>query len=240
MNVLAFDTCFDACSVAVGRGLRSLTPVIAERFEAMQVGQAERLMPMIEETMLEAGMTFNMLDRIAVTFGPGTFTGTRIGIAAARALSLVCGAPIVTVSSLALMALNPEIANIQRRTLAIATDARRGEAYIERFDSRTFQSIGGPAVLSFADAVHALGSAPVLIAGSAASAIAAEAQAQGRDVRAILPGLLPDALDMLFCAAALPVIEKPAPLYLRPPDAKPPAPSPFFGPIFGPIFGAEA
>ena len=106
MNVLAFDTCFDACSVAAGRGLRSLTPVIAERFEGMQLGQAERLMPMIKETMLEAGMTYEMLDRIAVTVGPGTFTGTRIGVAAARALSLVCGAPIVAVSSLALMALD--------------------------------------------------------------------------------------------------------------------------------------
>ena len=233
MNVLAFDTCFDACSVAVGRGLRSLTPVIAERFEAMQAGQAERLMPMIEETMLEAGMTFQMLDRIAVTFGPGTFTGTRIGVAAARALSLVCGAPIVAISSLALMALDPEIANYEKRTLAIATDARRGEAYIERFEGRTFQSIGGPHVLAFADAAHALGSQPALIAGSAAVAIAAQAEKQGRDVRAILPGLLPDAFDMLFCAAALPVIDKPAPLYLRPPDAKPPAPSPFFGPKLG-------
>ena len=236
MNVLAFDTCFDACSVAAGRGLRSLTPVIAERFEAMQIGQAERLMPMIEETMLEAGMTFKMLDRIAVTFGPGTFTGTRIGVATARALSLVCGAPIVAMSSLSLMALNPEVANYQNRTLAIATDARRGEAYIERFDRGTFQSIGGPAVMPFADAAQALGSAPALIAGSAASAIAAEANAQGRDVRAILPGLLPDALNMLFCAAALPIIEKPAPLYLRPPDAIPPAPSP----LFGPSLGAEA
>ena len=230
MNVLAFDTCFDACSVAAGRGLRSLTPVIAERFEGMQVGQAERLMPMIEETMSDAKMTFDRLDRIAVTFGPGTFTGTRIGVAAARALSLVCGAPIVAVSSLSLMALNAQIANYEGRSLAIATDARRGEAYIERFDSRTFQSIGGPAVMSFADAARALGRTPALIAGSAAAAIATEAKTQGSDVRAVLPGLLPDALDMLFCAAALPITAKPSPLYLRPPDAKPPAPSPFFRP----------
>ena len=230
MNILAFDTCFDACSVAAGRGLRSLTPVIAERFEAMQIGQAERLMPMIEEAMGEAGMTFNMLDRIAVTSGPGTFTGTRIGIAAARALSLVCGAPIVAISSLALMALNSQIANYDKRALAIATDARRGEAYIERFDNRTFQPLGGPLVLSFADAARALGPHPALIAGSAAAAISAEAKTQGSDVRAVMPGLLPDALDMLFRAAALPIIEKPSPLYLRPPDAKPPAPSPFFGP----------
>ena len=92
MNILSLDTCFDACSVAAGRGLRSLTPGISFAFEAMQKGHAERLLPMIEMVMCEAGLEFKSLDRIAVTYGPGTFTGTRICVSAARALALATGA----------------------------------------------------------------------------------------------------------------------------------------------------
>ena len=87
MNILSFDTCFDACSVAAGRGLRTLTPSISFAFEAMQKGHAERLLPMVETVMSEAGLAFGALDRIAVTCGPGTFTGTRICVSAARALA---------------------------------------------------------------------------------------------------------------------------------------------------------
>ena len=87
MNVLAFDTCFDACSVAAGRGLRSLAPSIVALYEPMSSGQAERLVPMIEEALAATGMTAGDLDRIAVTCGPGTFTGTRIAVSAARAYS---------------------------------------------------------------------------------------------------------------------------------------------------------
>ena len=66
MNILSFDTCFDACSVAAGRGLRSLTPSISFAYEPMQKGHAERLMPMIEAVMAEVGLEFTALDRIAV------------------------------------------------------------------------------------------------------------------------------------------------------------------------------
>ena len=230
MNILTFDTCFDACSVAVGRGLRSLTPVIVESLEPMQVGHAERLLPMIDEAMSQAGLSFAKLDRIAVTTGPGTFTGTRIGVSAARAFALVANVPIVTVSSLALMAFNPEIPGGSESTLAIASDARRGEVYFERFERRTLTSLGGPSVLTVAEAARGLAGGTTLIAGSGAAAVAFEARAQGSDVRDVLPGLLPSAIDMLFRAAEwTPSTLPPSPLYLRAPDAKPPAPSPFIG-----------
>jgi tRNA threonylcarbamoyladenosine biosynthesis protein TsaB len=229
MNILAFDTCFDACSVAVGRGLRSLSPVIVETTEAMQTGHAERLLPMIEDAMARAGLAFSNLDRIAVSVGPGTFTGARIGVAAARALALVANVPVVTVSSLQLMAFSPDIQGGTEGTLAIATDARRGEVYFERFDRRTLASYGGPRLLTVAAAAGALGSTPALVAGSGAAAIADAAKLLGLPVRAVLPGLLPSAFDMLFRAAEFPVGPAPSPLYLRAPDAKPPAPSPFIG-----------
>jgi len=229
MNILSLDTCFDACSVAAGRGLRSLTPGISFAFEGMQKGHSERLMPMIEMVMAEAGLEFQSLDRIAVTFGPGTFTGTRICVSAARALALATGAEYVAISSLKLMAMSPRIPAAPTRRVAIATDARRGEVYLEVFDRHSLQSVVAPQCLAIVDAANILGSDPIVIAGSGAEELAAEANRRGRAASAILPDLLPDALDILFPACELPVTEVLRPLYLRPPDAKPPAPSPFVG-----------
>ncbi len=229
MNVLAFDTCFDACSVAAGRGMRSLSPVIATSFAPMALGQAERLLPMIDEVMSEAKLSFKDLDKIAITTGPGTFTGARICVSAARALALVSGTPIVTISSLALMARNPAIPGDSKRGLAIATDARRGEVYVQHIDRHTLEPLSPPAVYAVLDPAAALGHRPIVVAGSGAQALADEANAQGIDASAILPDLLPDALDMLFCAASWQSVSTVAPLYLRAPDAKPPSASPFAG-----------
>jgi tRNA threonylcarbamoyladenosine biosynthesis protein TsaB len=229
MNILSLDTCFDACSVAAGRGLRSLTPGISFAFEAMQKGHSEQLMPMIEMVMAEAGLTFQYLDRIAVPFGPGTFTGTRICVSAARALALATGARIVAISSLKLMAMSPRIPASPSRRVAVATDARRGEVYLEVFDRHSLQSLAAPQCLPIGDAVKVLGAGPIVVAGSGAAEVATAAAREGIDATAILPDLLPDALDLLFPACELPTTDALRPLYLRPPDAKPPAPSPFIG-----------
>ncbi|MEE8309443.1 MAG: tRNA (adenosine(37)-N6)-threonylcarbamoyltransferase complex dimerization subunit type 1 TsaB, partial [Hyphomicrobium sp.] len=105
MNILAFDTCFDACSVCVARpdgdgGITELASV-SERFAT---GHAEKLIPFVDDSMRRAGVAFADIDRIAVTIGPGTFTGTRIGIAAARGLALATQIEIVSTTSLAVMA----------------------------------------------------------------------------------------------------------------------------------------
>ncbi len=225
MNILAFDTAFDACSVAAARGLRSLTPAICPLFEAMTIGHAERLLPMIQAALTETKLSVEDLDLIAITTGPGTFTGTRITVAAARALALVNDTPIVTLTSLKLMAMNPEARASGALQLAIAMDARRGEVYIERFCPRTLQSLAPPAVMSVSEAAKSLGPVPAALAGSGAVAVADSARSIGLNAFATATGLLPDALDMLFWAMS----QKPTaivhPLYLRPPDAKPPPPS---------------
>jgi tRNA threonylcarbamoyladenosine biosynthesis protein TsaB len=195
----------------------------------MVTGQAERLMPMIESVMSDAGMSFAELDRIAIASGPGTFTGARIAVSAARALSLATGAAIVSITSLELMAMNPAASLRGAQTLAIATDARRGEVYFQQFDSHSLNPIAPPRAHSIPDAVAALREGSIVIAGSGGKAIASVAREQGRDVTAILPDLLPEAIDMLFIAAERPLAANVVPLYLRPPDAKPPAPSPFAG-----------
>ena len=230
MNILAFDTCFDACSAAAGRGLRSLTPRIACRYEPMATGQAERLIPMIETVMDEAGLAFTGLNRITVTIGPGTFTGTRIAVSAARALSLATGAPIVPLSSLTLMAMNPRIPSLRGSKLVIATDARRDEVYLQRVDAHTLLPLGPATAVAVSQSAAAIGPGPAVIAGSGAIRVAEAARAAGIDATAVLPDLLPDALDMLFASASLPVaVSAVNPLYLRPPDAKPPTAPPLHG-----------
>lgn len=224
MNILAFDTCFDSCSVAAGRGLRSLTPVIANAFELMAGGQAERLIPMIETVMRDARLQFRDLDRFVVTAGPGTFTGSRIGVSAARAIVLGAGVPAVQLSSLELMACNPAIPASKNPAYAVATDARRGEVYQQIFSRQTLRPLCSPAALSYRDAAEALGNSPMIIAGSGSDAVASAARALGIEHHPMLPNLLPDALDILFASVTYPLTAEVVPVYLRAPDAKPPAP----------------
>ncbi|WP_282603590.1 tRNA (adenosine(37)-N6)-threonylcarbamoyltransferase complex dimerization subunit type 1 TsaB [Paracoccus sp. PARArs4] len=92
---LGFDTSAAHCAAALLRGDR----LLASRHEEMAKGQAERLMPMIEELLSEAGVTFRQIDVIGVGTGPGNFTGIRVAVAAARGLSLAMGVPAIGVSA---------------------------------------------------------------------------------------------------------------------------------------------
>lgn len=101
MIVLAIDTALDACSVAIVRD----DVVLANLSERMQRGQAERLAPMAREEADAAGISFSELDRIAVTTGPGSFTGVRVALSFARALALALSKPCIGVSTLEALAL---------------------------------------------------------------------------------------------------------------------------------------
>lgn len=97
---LAIDTALNACSAAVAVG----GVVRAAMTEPMARGQAERLAPLVKETMAQAGLGFSALDRIVVTTGPGSFTGVRVGLAFARSLAVALGRPCVGVSTLTALA----------------------------------------------------------------------------------------------------------------------------------------
>ncbi len=230
MKILAFDTCFDACSAAVSRGDGG--PVIAAR-KLMRRGHAEALMPMIEGVMGEAGVAFNELDRLIVTHGPGTFTGTRLGIAASLGLALANETPVATTSSLALIARFAAATLGDRLTglsgIAVIRDARRDRVYLEVTDVAG-TPLEGPCLATLDDATALLAGRDLFAFGSGVAVLEAHA-------RAPLPGLEtawpvpppegfeePDARYLIDLAAGLQASLDPAPLYLRPPDATPAAP----------------
>jgi tRNA threonylcarbamoyladenosine biosynthesis protein TsaB len=222
MNTLAFDTCFGACSVAATwRAPEGVAG--AFRFELLERGHAERLMPMISNVMNEAPFGFSEIARIVVTTGPGTFTGQRVGIAAARALSLATRAPIATLSSLQVMAYTAEAsigADLAGKALAVAVDARRGELYFQAFAGADLAALGEPVLTTAEDAVNVLGDRDVIAVGSGAEAIASAARGAKRSVTARLGALQPD-VRFIADSAVMATAALPRPLYLRPPDAKP-------------------
>lgn len=126
LTVLSIDTCEGNCSAA----LVSAGQVRAARVEAIGRGHAERLLPMLDELMVEAGLEYADLDRIGVTIGPGTFTGLRIGLSVARGLGLSLGIPVVGVTSLFALAAG---VRDHRGTVHAVVMGRGGQAYHQAF-----------------------------------------------------------------------------------------------------------
>ena len=205
-----------ACSVCVydaGPGL-----VLGSRHAFMDRGQAEALAPMVQETMALAGVAFKDLARIAVTTGPGTFTGVRIGLAMARGLGVALNIPVTGINSLAAIACN-ETAN--DLPIVVAVDARANEIYFAAFD-RSGHEITAPAIVALAEAHKFIPHHPVRMLGTAADLLLNKLDGQ-RHVRSDA-GDLPVAANFVNRAASLPTSSvPPEPLYLRPPDVKPQA-----------------
>ena len=222
MNILAFDSCFGAVSAAVRWRSAEGEWLLREAFETRTAGHAERLFPMIAEVMQDAGLAFSAIDRIAITLGPGTFTGVRVGIAAARAFALTTGQPVVGTTSLAVMAHHADLLIGRERAgrpLAVAVDARRDMIYFQAFPNHAID--GRNALLVTPEqAARAIGRQPVLVVGSGAAAVvaAAESHAEAR-----LPDLQPHARSLAIMAPELAPVERVTPIYLRQPDAKPQA-----------------
>jgi len=124
MNLLAIETATEACSVALIHG----DEVIA-RSELAPRRHAERVLPMADELLAEAGLGKHALDAIAVGRGPGAFTGVRLAVSLAQGMALALDLPVVTVSSLAALALEaPDDGDADTAILAVI-DARMGEIY---------------------------------------------------------------------------------------------------------------
>ena len=194
--ILAFDTSAAHCAAALLSG----DHLLALRNEPMDKGQAERLVPLLEEVLALGGATWADLDALAVGTGPGNFTGVRIAVAAARGLSLGLGIPAIGVTRL------EALAHGLPRPVTVIEDARRGEVYVQRFDA------------GHAHAAH-LATAPVTAAGDVTGSGAGDAA---------LPALfsLTEAIARIAAGRIGQPHTRPAPFYLRGADAAPPADPP--------------
>lgn len=221
MNILALDTSMGVCSAAVLRTAGSSRDLFV-REEEMLRGHAEALMPMVEEVLSEAGLGPRDLGTIAATQGPGSFTGVRIAIAAARGLALVTGAPLYGTDSLTVMARAARRAGLAPNgPFAVAVDARRDKLYLGLFDE-TGARLEGPLLCTPDEAVRFLPEGLTLAAGNGAGLLAEAAATLGRRVESALPDLQPGAAALAKLAHESPDrIGILRPLYLRPPDAKP-------------------
>jgi tRNA threonylcarbamoyl adenosine modification protein YeaZ len=204
--ILAFDTSAAHCAAALLSGDR----LLVLRHEAMDKGQAERLIPLLEEVLAEGGVTWSDLTALAVGTGPGNFTGVRIAVAAARGLALSLNIPALGVTALEARAFGLP------RPLAVVEDARRGEVYLQEFAPDADQArVTTVAALPFECDLDRF-------AGSAAEAAAT---ATGGTV---LPQPVPlvEAIARIAATRLDATQPRPAPFYLRGADAAPPSDPP--------------
>lgn len=211
MIVLAFDTCLGACSAAVLDGERTLAAVV----EPMWRGHQERIGSLVAQTMAQAGIGFDALDRVGVTVGPGSFTGLRVGLAFAKGLGLALDIPAIGVGTL------EAIAHGQTGLVLALADARRDQVYWQVFDNGV--ALTPPAVSAIGNVISYFSNrdilldqqgAPDVLTGPGAHLLAA-AFPQSRRVESEAPD--PVAIAWLASVAEP---SAPKPIYLRAPDAK--------------------
>lgn len=218
MKILAVDTALAACSAAVFDSEQDR--LLAVRFEPMAVGHAEAIAPMVRETMAAAELEFSLLDCLAVTVGPGTFTGLRIGLSFARGLGLATGLPVIGISTLQALAANIT-SNPDRLPIAVAIDARRENAYIQLFTSALIP-LNKPRICSLAEALSSIPEGRYLVVGSAAPSLVSSADQHQTILMKTEAHDLPTAAVVAKLASReTPSDFPPQPLYLREPDAKP-------------------
>ena len=216
MKILAVDTALGALSAALVED----GAVLAEDWREMSRGHAEALAPMVDQLMRGADVPFPALDRLAVTTGPGTFTGQRVGIAFMRALALALKKPLLGVTTLDAMAEAALAGNAKAEWAIAAADAKRGEIYLgARAPNRVLLE---PILIALEDAPERL--APIAAASGESVAVA------GTATELLLPLLKgkpwdsevrqPHARFVARLATAAPIGARPSPLYLRAPDAK--------------------
>lgn len=221
MRVLALDTSLDACAAALLEGDDGILHLSACASRDIGRGHAEVLFDVVREVMDASAADPRTLDRIVVTIGPGSFTGIRVGLAAARGLGVANGIPVVGVTTLE--ALAADAGPCERPVLALI-DARRGEVYAGLFepvgkDEAAPRPIAPPEALTLAEAADLAAASDAVLVGSGAPLVAAVMPATPAVVSvARFPSI---GTVARIGAAREPNGAAPKPLYVRPPDAKP-------------------
>jgi len=219
MLILAIDTALDACAACIldtdaGR-------LIAQESLPMKRGHAEALMPLIARVIGQSGVGFADLDRIAATTGPGSFTGLRVGLSAARGIALAADRPVVGVTTLTAYAA-PIVSRNAGQPVISAIDARHDHVYFQVV-SGDGGSLVRPQVAPIEEALGAARFGAPHLVGNAAGMLAERWPADAPPPIDVDPQAAPDIAWVAWLAAAVSPETAPArPFYLRAPDAKPP------------------
>ena len=219
MLILAIDTALDACAAAVLD--TEAGELIAQESQAMKRGHAEALMPLIGRVIAQSGVGFADLDRIAVTTGPGSFTGLRVGLSAARGIALAANKPVVGVTTLTAYAA-PVVSQNGEQPVVSAIDARHDHVYLQVV-SGNGSSLIRPRVAPIEEALGASRFGAPHLVGNAAQILADRWPPNAPPPFRVDTQAAPDITWVGWLGAAVSPNTAPArPFYLRAPDAKPP------------------
>jgi tRNA threonylcarbamoyladenosine biosynthesis protein TsaB len=218
MRLLAIDTALGACSAAVFNN--EWVGVLAHETLAMTRGHAEALMPLIARVLLRAKVTVGDLDRIVVTTGPGSFTGLRVGIAAARGLALASGKPAVGITTLSAFAA-PHVAANRTLPVVAAIDARHDQVYLQVVGSAG-RTLVPPRLTPLREALRVAAAGSARVTGTAANMIAAAWPPGVAPPSVVDQRTAPD-IEWIAKLGSISALtgEPPKPFYLRAPDAHP-------------------
>jgi tRNA threonylcarbamoyladenosine biosynthesis protein TsaB len=218
MLILAIDTALDACAAGVLD--TDAGKLIAQESLPMKRGHAEALMPLIARVMKASGIGFAALDRIAVTTGPGSFTGLRVGLSAARGIALAAGKPAVGVTTLTAYAA-PVVSESGEQPVISAIDARHDHVYFQVV-SGNGSALVRPQLASIEEALGASRFGAPYLVGNAAEILKQRWPAQALAPFKVDAQPAPDIAWVGWLGAAVSPDTAPArPYYLRAPDAKP-------------------
>jgi tRNA threonylcarbamoyladenosine biosynthesis protein TsaB len=218
MLILAIDTALDACAAGVLD--TEAAKLIAQESLSMKRGHAEALMPLIARVIKASGIAFEALDRIAVTTGPGSFTGLRVGLSAARGIALAANKPVVGLTTLTAYAA-PVVSQNGEQPVISAIDARHDHVYFQVV-SGNGSSLIRPRVAPIEEALGASRFGAPHLVGNAARVLADRWRADAPLPFRVDPRPAPDIAWVAWLGAAVSPNAAPArPFYLRAPDAKP-------------------
>jgi tRNA threonylcarbamoyladenosine biosynthesis protein TsaB len=222
MTVLAFDTATSSCAICIWQEGK----ILANAQKILERGHAEVLVPMIEGVLREAALTYGELELLAVTIGPGAFTGIRIGLATARSLALASGLPLIGVGNFDALAQATTPEERQGRRMMIVLETKRSDFYACCYDD-TLAPVADPKAVDEAALVEMAGNEKILLVGDVIERASAALQGKGLDIQLSSTGPHVDPAVVAALAAAKfrsgGPIDLPRPLYLKPPDVNLPA-----------------
>jgi tRNA threonylcarbamoyladenosine biosynthesis protein TsaB len=218
--LLAFDAATShSCSAAVWHN----GAVTVRRVESTSIGQSERLMPLIEEAMAEARLRYQDLEAVAVTLGPGSFTGIRVGLATAQGLALAAGLPVIGITNFIAVAAAVPMAERLGRSLVVLLESKRSDLYVQCFTEH-LEPLGPAAAILPEMLAKQVPRTPLLLVGDAVARALPALGGRERGIIVSSASGIPNGAVVATAAARMALRKTntrfPRPLYLHAPSAK--------------------